>query len=62
MSTTPTLISRETIGAECFEISRQLFVTPRGGCGVRKIHRINRVRLRESEFLARRKAALAGRA
>lgn len=59
--TTPTLISRETIGSETYEVSRALFVTSRGGCGERKVCTINRKRVTRLVWEARREAALSFR-
>jgi hypothetical protein len=59
--TTPTLISRETIGTETYEVARALFVTSRGGCGERKVYTINRKKVTRLAWEARREAALSFR-
>jgi len=52
--TTPTRISTETIRGRTFTIDRALFVTPRGGCGIRITHRIDGKRITQNAWHAQR--------
>ncbi len=55
--TTPTRISTETLAGRKFTVDRALFITPRGGCGVRLIRRIDRKLVTRTVFEAERQAA-----
>lgn len=57
--TTPTRITTETIGHHVFTVDRALFVTPRGGCGIRLIHRIDRKHVSRATWQAHRQTALS---
>ena len=52
--TTPTRIMTETIGKRTFTVDRALFVTSRGSCGVRLIHRIDGKRVRRDVWHTQR--------
>jgi hypothetical protein len=52
--TTPTRISAETVNGRIYTIDRALFVTPRGGCGIRFVHRIDRKRVSRDGWMAQR--------
>jgi hypothetical protein len=58
MTTTPTLLTKETIRGSTFTVHRALFVTPRGGCGVRILHRINGKRATRESWDRQRSAAM----
>ena len=62
MAATPRLIASEIIAGRRFDTCRIFFVTARGGCAVRIVHRIDRKGVAAAEFEARRAEALrAGR-
>ena len=57
--TTPTRISTELLDGRIFTVDRALFVTQRGGCGVRMIHRIDRKKVTKAAWDAERRWAEA---
>jgi len=56
--TSPTMVHSETINGVEFTTHRALFVTPRGGCGVRYIHRIGGRNVKRSAWTIARDGAL----